>query len=286
MDLLPTGQRGAAQGADRPAPASIAKRAESCFDHQAEGGRPTDPEVLGQPAQLIPKVVVKADVGVMAGGSDPGPRGHVWEVYGPNITHRGTYKLPLWYAIGMRERAGGLVVAVTLALGAVLAGCGSASGGLAVPHSSCSTESGWCATATQLSSGLGVWEVTCGRPPGAHADLSLMGCPPVDIRVLGPIDPPQVAGTSLPALSRGTRVLPVDAGQGAVNCVSAEWCLGGGGVFQAAPGSGLISSYVPPETYCEASCSSGGWHLELQGVALGRHWALQVNLPKSGAPAG
>ena len=42
------------------------------------------------------------------------------------------------------------------------------------------------------------------------------------------------------------------------------------------------TGYVPAEVYCEVTCE-GGWHLDLQGVVDGQHWALRVDLPKSGA---
>lgn len=155
------------------------------------------------------------------------------------------------------------------------------------PGPSCSAAGGWCVTATNLPSGLRIWEVTCGLPTGGHAETTCAGA---DVRLVGPIAPIDEVGVSLPAVPAGSRVLPVDAGGGTVNCVGAEWCIVGGQVVRdtATPNPAVINpgapwiGYVPPEAYCQATCQ-GGWHLELLGEAHGQHWSRRVALPRSGA---
>ncbi len=165
------------------------------------------------------------------------------------------------------------------------------------PGRSCSAASRWCVTSTRLSSGRAIWEVTCGPAPGPGADLSGASCPAVDVSLEGPPPPVKAVGSvaatiPLPAVTRGWRVLPVGAasGSGADNCFPG-WCIAGGEVVHvnAVAGPGITgagtaawSGYVPPQTYCESSCSPG-WHLDLQGVAHGQHWTLRVDLPRSGA---
>lgn len=155
------------------------------------------------------------------------------------------------------------------------------------PGPSCSPASGWCVTPTNLPSGLRTWKVTCEAPTAGSV---ASGCPPANVIVVGPW-PGQEVGVGLPAIPAGSRVLPVGAVGGTVNCVGAEWCIVGGQVvhMNAVAGPGVIgparawNGYVPPEAYCQATCERG-WHLELQGVVDEQRWTLQVNLPKSGAP--
>ncbi len=156
------------------------------------------------------------------------------------------------------------------------------------PGPTCSPASRWCVTPTNLPSGSWTWKVTCGLPTGGHAESTCAGA---DVRLVGPIAPIDEVGVSLPAVPAGSRVLTVDAGGDAVTCAGAGWCIVGGEVVRDTatsnpavinPGAPWIG-YVPPDVYCQATCE-GGWHLDLQGVALGEHWALRVELPKSGAP--
>lgn len=121
------------------------------------------------------------------------------------------------------------------------------------PAHSCSAASSWCVTATHLSSGLAIWEVSCGLlTESGHADSA---CPAINVSVVGPIAPPDVIGVGLPGIPAGSRALPVDAG-GAVNCVGYRWCIAGGEALVAAPSApvGVTSNYVAPEIYCETSC--------------------------------
>lgn len=182
----------------------------------------------------------------------------------------------------MRRLVGGAAVAAGLAAigGTALFGATHVGGRAPERVPSCSVASGWCVTLTRLPSGLRTWEVTCGP---ATAGSVASGCPPVDVRVVGPIAPVDEIGVGLPALPAGSRVLPADAGGGNVNCVGAEWCIVGGEAFVAAPSApvGVTTNYVAPEIYCDPSCTDGGWKLELLGEAHGQRWMLRVALPPS-----